>query len=342
MAAAGRGEAVRRRQHAQALAAILVCILCTVSLPTFADRKPVLAQIDLPHNYYYREMYLPQLTTGPSALTFSPDGTELIYSMGGSLWRQKTGSADARELTHARGYDYQPDWSPDGRRVVFVRYQHDALELWQLDLQSGSETALTHNAAVNVEPRWSPDGKRIAYVSTAGTGHFDLYVATIDTGRLAAPQRLVGERRSSVPRYYYSAFDHAINPSWTPDGKRIVFVSNREVAYGTGAIWSVAVDAPTDLKEIYREETAWRTQPQVAADGKRILFSSFHGRQWHQLWLTTIDGAAPLPLTFGDFDRTGARFSADASRVGYISNETGNTSAWVQTLVGGARTRVDA
>ena len=39
------------------------------------------AQIQLPHNYYYREMYLPQLTSGPSALTFSPDGKELVYSM---------------------------------------------------------------------------------------------------------------------------------------------------------------------------------------------------------------------------------------------------------------------
>jgi Tol biopolymer transport system component len=103
-----------------------------------AARKPVLAQIDLPHNYYYREMYLPQLTTGPSALTFSPDGKALVYSMGGSLWRQEIGSHEARELTHAKGYDYQPDWSPDGRHVVFVRYQHDASNL-ATRLQSGKE-----------------------------------------------------------------------------------------------------------------------------------------------------------------------------------------------------------
>jgi len=335
-----------------ALYGTVLCILSFWATPASAERKPVLAQIDLPHNYYFREMYLPQLTTGPSALTFSPDGSELIYSMAGSLWRQRIGSGDARELTHASGYDYQPDWSADGRRVVFVRYRDDALELWQLDLASGKETALTHNAAVNVEPRYSPDGRRIAFVSTAGTGHFDLYVADLDGAGIATPRRIVGERKSSIPRYYYSAFDHAINPSWTPDGKRLVFVSNREVAYGTGAIWSVAVDAPDDLKMIHAEETAWRAQPQVAADGKRVVFSSFHGRQWHQLWMTTIDGAAPLPLTFGDFDRTGVRLSADASRIGYISNEGGsnesgsseggNTSLWVQTLVGGARTRIDA
>ena len=70
-------------------------------LSLLADRKPVLGQVQLPHNYYYREMYLPQLTSGPSALTFSPDGKELVYSMGGSLWRQTIGGDQAHELTHA-------------------------------------------------------------------------------------------------------------------------------------------------------------------------------------------------------------------------------------------------
>ncbi|HTC78727.1 MAG TPA: hypothetical protein VK657_08925, partial [Terriglobales bacterium] len=87
---------------------LLAGLLLLSPLQVLAERKTVLAQIQLPHNYYYREMYLPQLTSGPSALTFSPDGKELVYSMGGSLWRQTIGDDQARELTHAGGYDYQP------------------------------------------------------------------------------------------------------------------------------------------------------------------------------------------------------------------------------------------
>src|SRR5207237_288650 len=83
------------RQHRILLAGLLLLF----ALPALAERKPVSAQIQLPHNYYYREMYLPQLTSGPSALTFSPDGKELVYSMGGSLWRQIIDSDEARELT---------------------------------------------------------------------------------------------------------------------------------------------------------------------------------------------------------------------------------------------------
>jgi TolB protein len=305
-------------------------------------RKPVLAQIHLPHSYYYREMYLPQLTTGPSALTFSPDGKELVYSMAGSLWRQTLGSDEAREVTHSAGYDYQPDWSHDGRHIIFTRYMKDALELWQLDLETGKEVELTSHGDVNVEPRYSPDDQHVAFVSTADSGHFNLYVADVDGDRLINSRRLLPEHTSSVYRYYYAPTDHAINPSWTPDGQRLLFVSNSEIAYGTGDIWSVAVKAPEDAKKVLSEETTWRAQPQVAPDGRRVLFSSYHGRQWHQLWLATMDGAAPLPLTFGDFDRTQARFSPDGNRVGYISNEDGHTSLWVQDIVGGARTRINA
>ena len=103
-------------------------------MPVCAQRKPVLPQIDLPHPYYFREMYLPQLTSGPSSLTWSPDSKEVVYSMAGSLWRQKIDSTEAQQITDGPGYDYQPDWSPDGKSVVYVSYQKDAMELWLLDL----------------------------------------------------------------------------------------------------------------------------------------------------------------------------------------------------------------
>ena len=75
--------------------------------------------------------------------------------MAGSLWRQTIGSDEAAELTHAPGYDYQPDWSHDGRHIIFTRYQNDALELWQIDLQTGREVALTSH-----EPEDRPGSER--------------------------------------------------------------------------------------------------------------------------------------------------------------------------------------
>ena len=309
---------------------------------TYAAREPVLKQIDLPHAYYFREMFLPQLTSGPSGVAFSPDGATVVYSMAGSLWEQRIDSDTAVELTRGPGYDYQPDWSRDGSRVVFARHDKNAIELWQLDMATKRLTQLTREGAVNLQPRYSPDGTRLAFVSTAPTGHFDLYVAGLQGSRLTSRTAVPSPRNSRVPRYYYSSHDHAINPSWSPDGKQLLFVSNREIAYGSGNLCAIAVDGHGEPTCFATEETSWRANPEMAPDGRRILYSSYQGRQWHQLWLTTLQDNAPLPLTFGDFDRTYARWSPDGRRIAYVSNETGNLTLWVQDVVGGERRQIIA
>jgi len=322
---------------------LILSALLGLAAPALAEREPVLKQVDLPHSYYWRDLYLPQLTTGPSSVAFTPDGNDLIYSMGGSLWRQAIRSNEASELTHPRGaYDYQPDVSPDGGCVVFGRYNGGGIELWRLDLRTKVEQQLTSGGAVNVEPRLSPDGKRIAWVSTQGTGHFNLFIAAIGPDGLRNAHPLLGERQSVIKRYYYSTFDHAINPSWSPDGKRIFYVTNNEVAWGTGDIWSVAVDNPQDRRKVLSEETSWSARPEVSPDGKQVMFSSYHGRQWKQLWVTTPDGAAPLPMSFGDYDRWNARWSPDGGRIALIGNEGGNTGLMVRDAAGGAETPVVA
>ncbi len=323
--------------------AAILAILIGVAGAAQAEREPVLKQVDLPHSYYWRELYLPELTTGPSSASFTPDGNSLVYSMAGSLWRQAIGSNEAVELTHPRAaYDYQPDVASDGGSVVFSRYSGDAIELWRLDLKSSREQQLTSAHAVNVEPRISPDGKRLAWVSTAGTGHFNLFIADIGPDGLSNAHPLLGERQSKISRYYYSTYDHALSPSWTPDGKRILYVTNNEVAWGTGDIWSVAADNPKDRRKVLREETSWSARPETSPDGKQVLFASYHGRQWRQTWVTTPNGAAPLPMTFGEFDRWNARWSPDGRRIALITNAHGNVSLILHDVVGGAETPIVA
>jgi TolB protein len=307
-----------------------------------AQREPVLKQVDLPHAYYYREMYVPQLTTGPSAAGWSPDSRTLIYSMAGSLWRQDVKSPVAEQLTAGPGYDYQPDWSPDGRWVVFAHYDHDAVELWSLDLRDGSTRPLTSGTAVNLEPRFSPDGKRLAFVSTSYKGHFHIFVGRFEDGDLRNVQQLTPENISSLPRYYYSSVDHEISPVWSRDGEEILFISNRRHIHGTGGFWRMKAQPGAEAVEIHYEETTWKARPDFSPDGKRMVYASYLGRSWHQLWVMTEAGGDAFPISYGDYDNINPRWSPDGSKIAFISNHSGNTSLWIQTIPGGAQNEVVA
>ena len=350
---------------------IFLCLLAPVAAP--AQRLPVLKQIDLPHSYYYREMYLPELTSGPSSVAWMPDSKTLIFSMAGYLWRQPLDSTTAEQLTNGPGYDYQPDVSPDGKFVVFSKYDHDAIELFLLDLTHGHAEPLTKNSAVNVEPRWSPDGKRIAYVSTVKTGHFHIFIFDFEQWlehklQKAPPtrepiQQLTHEVRSSLPRYYYSAFDHELSPTWSPDGKEIIYVSNHGHIHGTGGFWRIsstpapapaaqpiphgpfaryqmAAAIPSPGTEIHYEETNWKARPDWSPDGHRVVYASYLGREWHQLWIMTSEGGDVFPLTYGDYDNTNPRWSRDGSKIAFISNRGGNLSLWVRDFHSGIQTEI--
>ena len=316
---------------------LFLAVLAAAVFPVGAQRKPVLPQIDLPHPYYFREMYLPQLTSGPSSVAWSPDSKEVVYSMAGSLWRQKIDSKEAQQITDGPGYDYQPDWSPDGKNVVYVSYQNDAMELWLLDLGSGKSQQLTSGGAVNVEPRWSPDGKRIVFVSTTYNKRFHIFRAYINGGTLSNVVRLTGETKSDLPRYYYSVFDTEISPVWTRDGKEILFISNRGHIHGSGGFWRMRAEPGATAHEIHYEETNWKARPDFSPEGSRMAYSSYLGGQWHNVWVIPANGGDAFPLTYNGWDSTNVRWSPDGKQLAFITNYGGapTTRIEFQSVPGG-------
>jgi TolB protein len=320
---------------------LLTLFLSVLTLTTaLAQRDPVLKQIDVPHSYYYREMYLPQLTSGPSTVSWTPDSRSLVYSMQGSLWKQGIDGTVAQQLTWSAGYDYQPDVSRNGKWVVFSRYLRDAVELFLLDLSTAKEQQLTTEGAVNVDARWSPDGKKIAFVSTRTNGHFHVFTMTFTDGKRGPIVQLMDERKSNVARYYYSPFDHELSPTWSPDSSELIVVSNPETIYGTGGFYRLKAEPGSEAKRIHYEETTWKAHPDWSPDGKRLVYSSYLGRAWHQLWVLPANGGDPFPLTYGEFDNTCPRWSPDGTRIAFVSNKGGNTSLWTQEVLGGAQKQI--
>ena len=313
------------------------CFLFAAPAAIAAERVPALAQVSAPHSYYWREMYVPQLTSGPSSLAWAPDGRSLYFSMQGRIWRQKLDSTRADEITSGAGYDYQPDFSPDGKTLVFSRREGDAINLILRDLKSGKEAPLTAGDAVNLDARWSPDGAKIAYVTTEDNGNFHIAIAERN-GAEWKHHRWRPETQSFTDRYYYAQVDHELSLAWSADGRRLFFISNENVRHGSGRIVSQLLDLSAPPEIVRDEETNWKARPDISPEGKRVAYSSYAGRQWHQLWLTTAaSGGFPMPVTYGEFDITGVRWSPDGSTIAFVSNERGGLHIEIMDVVGGAR-----
>ncbi len=146
-------------------------------------------------------MYLPQLTTGPSAAAWAPDSAAWC-----TPWQDRCGSRNStrrhrEQLTAGPGYDYQPDCSPDGRWVVYASYARDAVELWALNLDTRQYAATHSRRRCQCGATFSPDGKRIAFVSTSFNGHFHIFAGRFPrrrTDERPTPDRREPQRPASL------------------------------------------------------------------------------------------------------------------------------------------------
>ena len=129
-----------------------------------------------------------------------------------------------QNLTNNRHDDQQPSWSPDGKRIAFMSDKRGVAfqnyDIYVMDADGKNQRNLTNNRHHDSSPSWSPDGKRIAFMSNRdenldrhGWPTDEIYVMDAD-----------GENEQRLTEN----FVYEWSPSWSPDGKWIVFVSDRD------------------------------------------------------------------------------------------------------------------
>jgi Tol biopolymer transport system component len=119
-------------------------------------------------------------TTNDLSPTVSPDGGRLALVRGEwpqlALWSMNLDGTGARQLAD-RGFT--PEWSRDGRRIVYQGFAGEAPEIFAIEVETGAVTRLTANESDDSMPTWSLDGRQIAFVSDRG-GAAGLWVMNAD------------------------------------------------------------------------------------------------------------------------------------------------------------------
>jgi len=290
-------------------------------------------------NYYFP----PAPSSTPWAPCWSPDGKWIAVGMQGSVWKVDPSTGAAVELVYDRRYNSSPDWSPDGKWIIYTSDGGgDDIQLGILNVATSETRLLTGDGQIYLDPVFSPDGARVAYVSTAGTGHLNIYVRAIRDGRWAGdPIALTRDRRSARERLYVGAWDMHTQPAWTRDGTEILFVWNRDAPLGSGDLWRMPAEPDGESKAVplLREQTLFRTRPHVSPDGKRFIYSSSGGatEQFNNLYVLPVGGGAPYKLTFDAWDNFHPRWSPDGESIACISNRGGLPQLCLIETYGGAR-----
>ncbi len=259
--------------------------------------------------------------------SWSPDGAFIVFLRDpGGLWLQPAGGGQARPLLVDEFLNWEPAWTPDSRRVVFVSNRAGGRNIWEIEVASARLRQLTAGPTDNRNPVVARDG-RLAYNQFAHQS--DLIWLAADGG---AERRLTAHSRDNF------------SPRFSPDGKQVAYHSNRT---GNDEIW--VLDLPSGAERQLTNHPALDREADWSPDGAEILFLSNRESAFH-VWAVSAEGGVPRRVTRQTIPMPGAgffsrhvapRYSRDGKSIAYLTTTEKGLALWTADRDGGnARERL--
>jgi Tol biopolymer transport system component len=166
--------------------------------------------------------------TGPSYLHgWSPDGTWLVYTgdRDGKLdiYKISVDGGEEVQLTTSAGLDDGAEFTPDGKWIYFNSSRSSRMQLWRMRPDGSQQEQVTNDEFNNWFPHISPDGRRIVFLSFQPEVTADQHPFYKHVYLRVMP---IGGGEAKVVAYLYGGQGSINVPSWSPDSKRVAFVSN--------------------------------------------------------------------------------------------------------------------
>jgi TolB protein len=234
---------------------------------------------------------------------------------------------------HAQGpitpiYYHNPDWSPDGRSVVFESTKDGKSAIYTIGIDGTGIRRLTDTAAASGQPRWSRDGKKIAFYGEVD-GRMQIFLMNKDGSGM--------RRLTDSPTLDYL-------PDISPSGDMVVFQSRVERPAVAHDLFVVRTDG-TNRKQLTDAKFGY-TSPKWSPDGKKIVFvraiapkkyyremSREDVRQMRgseEIVVMDRDGSQPVDLTRNNANDSSPQWSHNGKTIYFMSDRDG--SPWVYAM----------
>jgi dipeptidyl aminopeptidase/acylaminoacyl peptidase len=233
----------------------------------------------------------------------SPDGRQFLVARGVppgiDVYLHDSGGIPLRVLTNHPGFDYQPRWSPDGRRIAYVSVRENRQVIFTMRADGSELTQLTADGVQNSEPSWSPDSRQIVFRSERD-GNPNIHVMNAD----GSDQRAL----TTDPRA-------EAGPAWSPDGTRILF--SAVVASGRSDLFVMNADG-SGQRQMTRSPVGSSRLGFWSPDGSRIAFATNRDGN-EEVYVVAADGSGERNVSNHPAADLPVGWSADGQQLFFLS-----------------------
>ncbi|HJQ23482.1 MAG TPA: protein kinase [Blastocatellia bacterium] len=268
----------------------------------------------------------PAGSLGDSVPAFSPDGTSLAFVRAVSagvfdIYIIAVTGGEPRRLTFDNAQVKSLAWTSGGREIVFTSSRGGSISnLWRIPAAGGRAERV-----VGV-------GQRVFSATVSRQGDTLAYTQSLDDMNIWHLEMPSPGGRAGPPTKMISSTQWEVGPAYSPDGKRIVFASDRT---GSWELWVCNSDGSDPLQLT----NSFAGSPRWSPDGRQIAFDA-RPEDNYDIYVISAEGGSPRRLTTEPSEDVVPSWSRDGRWIYFSSNRGGSMEIWKMPVEGGAAVQV--